>query len=261
MLLADRIAGNDAEAESVGEQSVKPRRCAQFRPTPYGSVSRPAHRETRVAAPTISTHRRTAVFIDFENVPTLDAVSLPEDTSVLFFRGAKQKSIDDTTLDAIAALPPGRFKRITISGEGKNALDFHIAFYLSEELRDDPTTRCIVVSKDDGFDPLIAHLKARGFHVSRCPSLKAAFSGGSQATAATKNTPKGPKSPPTLDEVVSFLAGHPAANRPRKRSGLVRIVETRYKGRICLEQAEALVRKVFEAGAVSEADGKLTFHC
>jgi hypothetical protein len=74
--------------------------------------------------------RRTTVFIDYENVSKLDTVVLPDEVFVFFFRGAKQKAIDDKTIDAIAALPPGRFRRITISGEGKNALDFHIAFYL-----------------------------------------------------------------------------------------------------------------------------------
>jgi hypothetical protein len=204
--------------------------------------------------------RRTAVFIDFENVSRLDAVALPDDVFVLFFRGAKQKTIDDRTLDAIAALPPGRFKRITISGEGKNALDFHIAFYLCDELRAHPAAHCIIVSKDEGFDPLIAHLTERGFKVSRRTSLQAVLAAGCGASGPTNGSKVG-KPAPTLENVVSFLASHPAANRPRKRTGLVRVIEAHFKGRISPAQAEALVKRVVESGKVSDADGKLTFHC
>jgi hypothetical protein len=88
---------------------------------------------------------------------------------------------------------------------------------------------------------------------------------GAVATPAAAKTPKNwskvSKPEPTFENVVSFLASRPAANRPRKRTGLVRVIETHFKGRITPGEAEALVKRVVETGTVSEADGKLTFHC
>jgi hypothetical protein len=213
---------------------------------------------------------RTVVFIDYENVGKLHALTLLNYTHVLFFRGAKQKAIDDSTIDAIAAMPPGRFSRVTLSGEGKNALDFHIAFYLAEELTRRPSAQCIVVSKDKGFDPLITHLRERGFKVSRCASLQAALrvdeavnqpNSVAQRSNGAASQGKAAKHPPTPEDVVAFLKAHPSANRPRKRAGLVRVVETHYKGRIRSGQAQALVQHVLDSGAVSENEGKLTFNC
>ncbi|WP_281269203.1 PIN domain-containing protein [Thiocapsa rosea] len=40
-----------------------------------------------------------------------------------------------------------------IGGAGRNALDFHLAFYLGELVQRDPGRVFRVVSKDGGFDP------------------------------------------------------------------------------------------------------------
>jgi hypothetical protein len=91
-----------------------------------------------------------------------------------FFFGASQKTVPTEFLKR--ALKGGdRFEPIDIAGHGKNALDFHIAFYLGECLTRSPGTRCVVLSKDKGFDPLIKHLAGRGFSVRRETTLGAVF--------------------------------------------------------------------------------------
>jgi hypothetical protein len=42
---------------------------------------------------------------------------------------------------------------VRIGGTGRNALDFHLAFYLGELVQRDPGGVFRVVSKDGGFDP------------------------------------------------------------------------------------------------------------
>lgn len=69
-----------------------------------------------------------------------------------------------------------RLKWIKIAGQGPNALDFHIAFYLGQELAHRPTSECTVFSGDTGFDPLIRHLQSLGHVCRRVQSLKEAFS-------------------------------------------------------------------------------------
>ena len=60
---------------------------------------------------------------------------------------------------------------IKISGNGPNALDFHIAFYIGELSAKDPTANFQIISKDSGFDPLIEHLKARKIFAARSPDV------------------------------------------------------------------------------------------
>lgn len=45
---------------------------------------------------------------------------------------------------------------IKIGGSGKNALDFHLAFYIGELSARDPEAYFNIVSKDTGFDPLVS---------------------------------------------------------------------------------------------------------
>ena len=60
---------------------------------------------------------------------------------------------------------------IKISGNGRNALDFHIAFYVGQLAMAEPSARFYIVSKDQGFDPLIEHLKTKGIAAARVADL------------------------------------------------------------------------------------------
>lgn len=114
------------------------------------------------------------LLIDLENVQKFDLSALPNDVRVLVFYGATQKKLPDELV--IQTQPLGtRLTWIRISGNGPNALDFHIAFYLGQELAHRPASECTVLSKDTGFDPLIRHLIERGHKCRRVNSLKPAF--------------------------------------------------------------------------------------
>ena len=57
------------------------------------------------------------------------------------------------------------------SATGRNALDFHIAYYIGPLAAESPDARLHVISKDTGFDPLIKHLHAQGISCQRSKSL------------------------------------------------------------------------------------------
>lgn len=69
-----------------------------------------------------------------------------------------------------------RFERVCINGNGRNALDFHIACHLGEAICKFPKAEFVILSNDKGFDPLVRHLVARGLrcrrggqaHATRC---------------------------------------------------------------------------------------------
>ena len=107
-------------------------------------------------------HLRTNyVLIDYENVqpevlPGLDA----DHFKVLLFVGANQAKLSFDIVSAMQRLGT-RAEYIKIAGNGSNALDFHIAFYIGHLAAQDQTGYFHIISKDTGFDPLIQHLSRR----------------------------------------------------------------------------------------------------
>src|SRR5215472_16030781 len=127
------------------------------------------------------------LLVDYENVGRVELSTIPEGVRVLLFFGTSQKSVPTTFLKSALKLGE-RFVPIDVEGRGKNALDFHIAFYLGEYLAKAPTTSCMILSRDKGFDPLVKHLAGRHLVVRRVESVKDAFSVSSQTAGRAEAT-------------------------------------------------------------------------
>ena len=111
------------------------------------------------------------VLVDFENVQKLDLSILDESYRAIVFVGASQAPPKAARNKATAH----RFSRVDfqkIEGNGKNALDFHIAFHLGRTFETAPETECIVLSKDKGYDPLLVHPNKNGLSCRRIVSLE-----------------------------------------------------------------------------------------
>jgi hypothetical protein len=115
--------------------------------------------------------RTNYVLIDFENVqPATIAALDAEHFHVIVFCGANQTKVG---LDLASAMQRmgSRARYLQVCGNGPNALDFHIAFYIGELASRDPGAFFHVISKDTGFDPLIAHLKSRKILSARSKTI------------------------------------------------------------------------------------------
>jgi hypothetical protein len=115
--------------------------------------------------------RTNYVLIDFENVqPESLAVLNSEQFNVKVFVGATQKNVTIKFAKALQSMGD-RAEYIEISGTGKNALDFHIAFYIGQLAAKDETAYFHIISEDKGFDPLIKHLKENNIFAAREMSI------------------------------------------------------------------------------------------
>ena len=122
--------------------------------------------------------RNNYILIDYENVP-LDDISEIKNHSfkVLVFIGANQAKLPFEFVSILQTLGENA-EYIKISGNGSNALDFHIAFYIGQLAERDKSAYFHIISNDTGFDPLITHLRAkkigiqRSKHVSEIPALQ-----------------------------------------------------------------------------------------
>lgn len=105
------------------------------------------------------------LLVDYENVqPSLEALAKPAPgfTDVWLFYGPHQAK----QAQAFA----GSNERVTLvprSGQGSNALDFHIAFYLGYVAAKHPDAELVVVANDRGYDPMLAHARMLEFRARR----------------------------------------------------------------------------------------------
>ena len=111
------------------------------------------------------------VLIDYENVQTIELDKIHGlNLNVWIFTGENQKKIPTDLVQNLLKIDP-KPTLLVIDGNGKNALDFHIAFYLGELATKDPNGFFHVISKDTGFDPLISHLKQKKIFCARESSI------------------------------------------------------------------------------------------
>jgi len=218
------------------------------------------------------------LLVDYENIGKIDLGAIPEGVRVPFFFGASQRTVPTEFLKAALRLG-ARFTPIDIEGQGKNALDFHIAFYLGEYLARAPDTACVILSKDKGFDPLVRHLTRRGFAVRRANSMAEAlaFGRGEQATpAAAARSPSGTRRSARReraraesargdggslkDQALHLLTGTQKMRRPRKRKGLIAVLHSHFSKKVPESELHGLIDELIAQGSLSEANGAITYH-
>lgn len=123
------------------------------------------------------------VLIDYENVQPKSLAALKGDVpfKVFVFVGANQAKVSFEVAETVQQLGD-HARYIKIAGNGPNALDFHIAYYIGQLAAQDVEGFFHIISKDAGFDPLIAHLKTqkilacRSTEICEIPILKASSS-------------------------------------------------------------------------------------
>jgi hypothetical protein len=111
------------------------------------------------------------ILIDLENVQQ-EAFHQPdhEFLRVHIFVGANQGKLSFDFVESTQKFGH-RAQYVRVAGQGANALDFHIAFYIGVLATQDDKAFFHIISKDAGFDPLIKHLKDRRTVVRRWATL------------------------------------------------------------------------------------------
>ncbi len=115
--------------------------------------------------------RTNYVLIDYENVQPAALSALGKEFfKVYVFMGANQSKVNFDVVEALQHLGSNG-KYVKISGNGPNALDFHIAYFIGKIAAQDEAPFFHIISKDTGFDPLIAYLKSQKIHACRSKSI------------------------------------------------------------------------------------------
>lgn len=189
------------------------------------------------------------VLIDFENVqPSNLAVLQHHSFKVLVFVGAHQTKVPFDLAAAMQALGNSA-QYVKISGSGKNALDFHIAYYVGELASKEPGAFFHIISRDTGFDPLIKHLKSKKLKVQRERDL--AEIPVLRLSTARSNDEK-------ISAIVENLAGR-GQSRPRKVKTLSNTINALFTENLSETQLTALVKELEERQYIKVSNNNVSY--
>jgi hypothetical protein len=189
------------------------------------------------------------VLIDYENVPARSLEQLSDDRfKVIVFVGASQAKIPCKLRQSTQPLGP-RAQFIKISSHGRNALDFHIAYYIGRLVIADPSAYFHIISKDKGYDPLIQHLKSQKIIARRVDTIGNILVG----------KPSNSKSPPEhIAVILAKLQGLKAA-KPRTIKTLSSTIAFWFKNHLSENEIASLIESLRSRGYLQVDGAKLTY--
>lgn len=208
------------------------------------------------------------VFVDFENVQTLDFTGFGERIIKLtLFLGEKQKRLDTNLVEQLLQ-HAANVEMVRLTSVGKNALDFTLSYYLGRAVSGDPTGFFHVISKDKGFDPLVAHLRRRHVKASRHADFSAVIehiAKGRTTTPTNEKTGSAALAPPpifqsaalpapnlSIDDVLTHMKRQ-RAHQPTRRDKLCTMLKSHFH--LGDPKAEEIITTLTERGVVT-VDGK-----
>ena len=190
------------------------------------------------------------LLIDYENVQPKD-LSLLNGIAfkVLVFLGQNQTKVPVEFVKSLQNLGKNA-EYIQISGNGSNALDFHIAFTIGELSKSEPEAHYHIISKDTGFDPLIKHARKKGVQIRRSKSiadipllrLSSAKSGAEKVEAIVRNLE---------------IRG---SGRPRKIRTLTNTINNLFSKALEESELKSLVKTLEKRGYISIEDDNVSYH-
>ena len=192
------------------------------------------------------------VLIDLENIqPEHLSVLAGQNFKVLVFVGQNQSKLSFDLVSAVQHLGKNA-EYIKIQGNGPNALDFHIAFYIGQFSAENSAAHFHIISKDKGFDPLIKHLESKQIQVHRHKAIseiplpkpakaKKASQGSKAASSAIKAE--------NIQKIVEFLIARGSA-KPRKLKTLSNSINALFSKSLTENGLKALIDELVKRGVV-----------
>jgi len=189
------------------------------------------------------------VLIDFENVHPKNLELLTKHPFKVFvFVGASQSKVPFDLADSMQLL--GNDARyIKIAGNGQNALDFHIAYYVGELAAKDADAQFHIISKDKGFDPLIKHLKSRKIRIQREKDL---------AEIPVLRVPSTTSSDVKIAAIVKNLGGR-GQSRPRKVRTLENTINTLFTKKLDKNELASLIQEMQKRKLIIVNQGNVSY--
>jgi len=165
------------------------------------------------------------VLIDYENVPAASVALLKGvHYQVWVFLGPSNTKLPSDFVMAMQELQE-RGKYVEVKNAGRNAVDFHMAYYLGGLVKADPAGSFHIISKDKGFRPLIQHLKEKKCVVAQSESIEAMPGLSRKAKPGMSNSEAGEET--RVNIMIDDLKKRKVA-KPRKAKALLSAIQARF---------------------------------
>lgn len=211
------------------------------------------------------------VFVDFENVPSVDlGVIEGQPVHVTLLIGKHQGRFDLPFVQQ-AMRHAAQVELIPVGVSGRNALDLVLAAYLGRASQEHKEADFVVVSKDKDFDPLIAHLRANGTRVARQPDFFARAHRASRAiprpaTERVASAPAVARAASIADEeeirsgtlVARFTTG--TGPLPKSKARLARHLAAHFGNKKSDAEIDGIMQQLEARGVIAIDDrGRVTY--
>ncbi len=187
------------------------------------------------------------ILIDYENIqPAIAACATDENTHILIFVGARQGRIK---FDIVASLQKfgSRAEYIKIKDSGENALDFHIAYYIGLIAALTADTHFLIVSKDKGFDPLVAHLKEKKIDIRRIENLNNLAAARARPTRTSK-----------IGIVIEGLEKR-GASKPKTLKTLASTINAMFQNKLAANDVQNLIKALQQKKYIEIKNAKISY--
>lgn len=182
------------------------------------------------------------VLIDYENVQPSVGAKLGSDVfKIVLFVDPTQLRVNFDTAQALQRKGDSA-QYIKVNAAGKNALDFHIAYYIGRIAAKEPDAYFHVITEDKGLDPLIEHLCAADLKVSRHAAIE-----GISIVKADAANPRDDK----LSSIIEYLVRR-GRQRPATMKTLQGSVSALFQPKLGSEETSSLLQELQAQGV---------FHC
>ncbi|KAB2923756.1 MAG: hypothetical protein F9K25_18220 [Candidatus Contendobacter sp.] len=209
------------------------------------------------------------VLVDYENVQVKSLTLLKDECfRVRVFLGPNNTKLPVELVLAMQELGE-KAEYIVLETSGRNALDFHIAYYLGVLASVEPMGFFHIISKDTGFDPLIQHLKNKKIFAARSASIEEmpCFAASLPATQqpkiiASQQKPNTAPSKPTREELIKAAVDdliRRKASKPRTPKTLWSTIHARCGKDIPSSDIDAVYKAIVEQGYVKVEGTRITY--
>ena len=187
------------------------------------------------------------ILVDYENIQNINNLGKLSGYDFKILVGNNQTKIPIEVVTSLQKYGE-TVTWLQVSGQGKNALDFFIAFFLGKFIEQNKYEEYYVVSKDGGYQPLIDYLNKNGTKAKLVTAVKQLTGNYKEQQASVE-----------VKELIENIRKMPVNKRPKKRKSLIAHFDTAFKKSKNHLQIEELVEEMFILKVISEINGLIKY--
>jgi hypothetical protein len=185
-------------------------------------------------------NRTQHIFVDFENVHEVDLDLIADKQAVVHLvLGERHKTLPLEMVERLMKYKE-QVRLVKAGMSGKNALDFVLAYHVGVESVADPKGYFHIVSRDKGYDALIAHLRKHHILARRDESFARAFDVEEAPPAAAEDRVK----------TITARLTKNKTNRPKRKKTLLSQINAYFGKKLTEAELEEIVQKLIARKAI-----------